>query len=58
MSGNPRSVSQTKEASLKSYEVRLKADIKSMVDNFVEILKLAKVSSLCDISRAKAYVTV
>lgn len=33
---------QSKEALLKSYNKRLKDDIKSMVDNFTEIVKLAR----------------
>jgi len=38
-----KSLPQTKEALLKSYQKRLKDDIKSMVDNYVEIIKLGKV---------------
>jgi len=34
---------QTKDALLKSYQKRLKDDIKSMVDNYVEIIKQGKV---------------
>ena len=41
--GTQKSISQTKEALLKSYQKRLKDDIKSMVDNYVEILKIGKV---------------
>ena len=38
-----KGLSQSKEALLKSYQKRLKDDIKSMVDNYVEIIKLGKV---------------
>ena len=38
-----RILPQSKEALLKSYQKRLKDDIKSMVDNYTEIMKLAKV---------------
>ena len=38
-----KGLSQTKEALLKSYQKRLKDDIKSMVENYVEIIKLGKV---------------
>jgi len=41
--GSQKGLSQTKEALLKSYQKRLKDDIKSMVDNYVEIIKLGKV---------------
>lgn len=34
---------QSKEALLKSYNKRLKDDVKSMLDNFTEIVKLARV---------------
>ncbi|GIY40762.1 mediator of RNA polymerase II transcription subunit 22 [Caerostris darwini] len=37
-----KTLPQSKEALLKSYNKRLKDDIKSMVDNFVEIVKLAR----------------
>ena len=43
MASNQRNISQSKEALLKSYQKRLKDDIRSMVDNFAEILRLAKV---------------
>ena len=41
-----RILPQSKEALLKSYQKRLKDDIKSMVDNYTEIMKLAKVRFL------------
>ncbi|PRD27576.1 UNVERIFIED_CONTAM: Med22 [Trichonephila clavipes] len=37
-----KALPQSKEALLKSYNKRLKDDIKSMIDNFVEIVKLAR----------------
>ncbi|XP_059483985.1 mediator of RNA polymerase II transcription subunit 22 [Neocloeon triangulifer] len=37
-----RSLPQSKEALLKSYNTRLKDDVKSMQENFEEIVKLAK----------------
>ncbi|CAD7087476.1 unnamed protein product [Hermetia illucens] len=37
-----RALPQSKEALLKSYNTRLKDDVKSMLDNFEEIVKLAK----------------
>ena len=40
-----RSITQSKEALLKSYQKRLKDDVKSMVDNFTEIIKNAKVGT-------------
>ena len=43
--GGQKALSQTKEALLKSYQKRLKDDVKSMVDNYVEIIKLGKVYS-------------
>ena len=54
-----RILPQSKEALLKSYQKRLKDDIKSMVDNYTEIMKLGKVcyslsfykkSSMCDVT--------
>jgi len=41
--GSQKSLPQSKETLLKSYQKRLKDDIKSMVDNYVEIIKLGKV---------------
>ena len=47
-----RTLPQSKEALLKSYQKRLKDDIKSMVDNYTEIMKLAKVGLMysCTVS--------
>ncbi|CAD5120352.1 DgyrCDS8927 [Dimorphilus gyrociliatus] len=42
---------QSKEAILKFYLKRLKDDIKSIIDNYVEIIKLAKVEEDSQISR-------
>lgn len=44
MSQHTRSMPQSKDALLKSYTKRLKDDIRSMLDNFTEIIKLARVS--------------
>ena len=41
-----RGLTQSKDALLKSYTMRLKDDIKAMLDNFTEIIKLARVSCL------------
>ena len=38
-----RTISQSKEALLKSYQKRLKDDVRSVLDNYAEIIKLAKV---------------
>jgi mediator of RNA polymerase II transcription subunit 22 len=38
-----RGLSQSKEALLKSYQKRLKDDVKSILDNFTEIIKSSKV---------------
>ena len=38
-----RGLSQSKEALLKSYTKRLKDDVKSILDNFTEIIKSSKV---------------
>ena len=40
-----RSIPQSKEALLKSYSLKLREDVKSMLDNFTEIIKLARVSN-------------
>ncbi|XP_055677341.1 mediator of RNA polymerase II transcription subunit 22 [Lutzomyia longipalpis] len=40
--GTQRNLPNSKEALLKSYNTRLKDDVKSMQENFEEILKLAK----------------
>ncbi|CAN7947096.1 hypothetical protein HPB47_023869 [Ixodes persulcatus] len=39
----PKGLSQSKEALLKSYTKRLKDDMKSMIDNFTEIIKSTRV---------------
>ena len=39
-----RGLTQSKEALLKSYTMRLKDDIKAMLDNFTEVIKLARVN--------------
>lgn len=44
MSQSQRTLPQSKEALLKSYNIKLKDDIRSMIDNFTEIIKLARVS--------------
>jgi len=44
--------SQNKEAVLKGYSKRLKDNIKSMVDNFSEIVKMARVEAEGQVSRA------
>ena len=38
-----RGLSQSKETLLKSYTKRLKDDVKSILDNFTEIIKTSKV---------------
>jgi len=50
-SAQQRALPQSKEALLKSYNKRLKDDIKSMLDNFVEIVKLGKVEDETQVSR-------
>jgi len=47
-----RPVSQGKEALLKAYNKRLKDNVKSMVDNFSEIIKLARIESEGQVFRA------
>lgn len=44
--GNQRvnAMTQAKEAQLKSYQKRLKDDIKAMTDNFLEMMRVVKVS--------------
>ncbi|BFZ05613.1 hypothetical protein BsWGS_08652 [Bradybaena similaris] len=44
MSQNQSSLPQNKEAQLRSYQVHLKDNIRSMFENFTEIIKLARVS--------------
>ncbi|KAG8233795.1 hypothetical protein J437_LFUL008015 [Ladona fulva] len=46
-----RSLPQSKEALLKSYTTRLKDDVKSMLENFEEIVKLAKGDSDTQLTR-------
>lgn len=46
-----RGLTQSKDALLKSYTMRLKDDIKAMLDNFTEIIKLARVEEESQISR-------
>ena len=54
--------SQSKEVLLKSYTKRLKDDIKSMVDNYTEILRLCKFEDdgnvLAQVSRYKSQISV
>ena len=40
-----RALTQSKEALLKTYNSRLRDNVKAMVDNYMEIIKLAKVWS-------------
>lgn len=47
-----RAIPQSKEALLKSYTLRLKEDVKSMLDNYTEVIKLARVEEESQISRA------
>jgi len=42
-SSQQKPLPQTKETQLKTYQKRLKDDIKSMVDNYVAIVQLGKV---------------
>ncbi|KAK2159224.1 hypothetical protein LSH36_156g08017 [Paralvinella palmiformis] len=51
MSKQQRTISQTKDAQLRSYQKRLKDDIKGMVDNYMEIMKLVKVEEESQVSR-------
>ncbi|XP_013395678.1 mediator of RNA polymerase II transcription subunit 22 [Lingula anatina] len=46
-----RALPQSKEALLKSYQKRLKDDIKSMVENFMEMIKSARIEETNQISR-------
>ncbi|XP_037080892.1 mediator of RNA polymerase II transcription subunit 22-like isoform X2 [Pollicipes pollicipes] len=50
-SAQQRALPQSKEALLKSYNKRLKDDIKSMLDNFVEIIKLGKIEDETQVTR-------
>ncbi|XP_008549972.1 mediator of RNA polymerase II transcription subunit 22-like [Microplitis mediator] len=51
MMSSVRTLPQSKEALLKSYTIRLKDDIKSMLENFEEILKLGKGDTDSQLSR-------
>ncbi|XP_016949624.1 mediator of RNA polymerase II transcription subunit 22 [Drosophila biarmipes] len=53
MASGPRTtiLPQSKEALLKSYNARLKDDVRSMLENFEEILKLARRESHSQISK-------
>lgn len=46
-----RSLPQSKEALLKSYTTRLKEDVKSMIENFDEIIKLSKAENETQLSK-------
>lgn len=46
-----RALPQSKDNQLKSYSRRLREDVKSMIDNHTEILKLAKVEDETQVSR-------
>ncbi|XP_064649212.1 mediator of RNA polymerase II transcription subunit 22-like [Lineus longissimus] len=52
MSQPSRALPQSKEALLKSYQKRLKDDIKSMIDNFTEIVKLTKIDDDTQVGKA------
>uniref|UniRef100_G1Q468 Mediator of RNA polymerase II transcription subunit 22 n=1 Tax=Myotis lucifugus TaxID=59463 RepID=G1Q468_MYOLU len=47
-----RALPQSKETLLQSYNKRLKDDVKSMMDNFTEIIKTAKIEDETQVSRA------
>ncbi|XP_024068088.1 mediator of RNA polymerase II transcription subunit 22 isoform X2 [Terrapene carolina triunguis] len=47
-----RGLPQSKETLLQSYNKRLKDDIKSIMDNFTEIIKTAKIEDETQVSRA------
>ncbi|KXJ19406.1 mediator of RNA polymerase II transcription subunit 22 [Exaiptasia diaphana] len=51
MSQPSRALPQSKETLLKSYTKRLKDDVKSILDNFTEILKCSKVEDETQVSR-------
>ncbi|XP_071155596.1 mediator of RNA polymerase II transcription subunit 22-like [Mytilus galloprovincialis] len=51
MSQPQRAISQTKEALLKTYHKKLKDDIRSMFDNFTEIIRLARVEEDSQIAK-------
>ncbi|CAG0883188.1 unnamed protein product [Cyprideis torosa] len=44
-------ISQSKEALLKSYSKRLKDDVKSILDNFTEIIKLGRIEDETQVNR-------
>ncbi|XP_007901064.1 mediator of RNA polymerase II transcription subunit 22 isoform X1 [Callorhinchus milii] len=48
----PRVLPQSKETLLQSYNKRLKDDIKSILDNFMEIIKTARIEDETQVSRA------
>lgn len=47
----PRVLPQSKETLLQNYNKRLKDDIKSILDNFTEIIKTAKIEEETQVSR-------
>ncbi|XP_063424926.1 mediator of RNA polymerase II transcription subunit 22-like [Mytilus trossulus] len=51
MSQPQRAISQTKEALLKTYHKKLKDDVRSMFDNFTEIIRLARVEEDSQIAK-------
>jgi len=50
-SAKPAQVTQSKEALLKSYNKRLKDDVKSILDNFFEVVKLGQVEDETQVDR-------
>ncbi|XP_054854126.1 mediator of RNA polymerase II transcription subunit 22 isoform X2 [Eublepharis macularius] len=48
----PRVLPQSKETLLQSFNKRLKDDVKSIMDNFTEIIKTAKIEEETQVSRA------
>ncbi|XP_006029852.2 mediator of RNA polymerase II transcription subunit 22 isoform X2 [Alligator mississippiensis] len=48
----PRVLPQSKETLLQSYNKRLKDDVKSIMDNFTEIIKTVKIEDETQVSRA------
>ncbi|XP_011663190.1 mediator of RNA polymerase II transcription subunit 22 [Strongylocentrotus purpuratus] len=46
-----RALTQSKDTQLKSYKRRLKEDVSSILDNFTEVLKLAKVEDETQVAR-------
>lgn len=50
-----RALPQSKEALLQSYNKRLKDDVKSILDNFTEIIKTAKVGSISQGSESQTW---